>query len=305
MPQQSPEPAAAATSARRRLLVIRNRRAGHDDQRQVDRVADALAARGAHAAIVETASVAELDAVLRDCGDAEAVVAAGGDGTLRALARAALATGLEIPIGLIPVGTGNVMAAELAIPSQPAALADMLMRGPAHSVSVSDANGEPFLAMCGAGFDAGIVRGLSHSLKQRFGRAAYVGPVLKALLPRPRLFDVEIDGKHYSASWVVVANARRYGGGFSIAPAASARVAGLHAVLLQATSRSGRIAELAAIAAGIPQRCPSIDIVACRNVRISSAQPIEIDGDYLGEAPLDVRAAVASVSIITPAANVK
>jgi diacylglycerol kinase family enzyme len=300
-PNGQPGDPAAMAADRRRFLVIRNRHAGLDNRRHVMDVAEALAARGARADIVETTSIAELDAALRGCGDAQAVVAAGGDGTLRALARAALASGLAIPIGLIPEGTGNVMAAELQIPMRAATLADILMHAPARTVSVSEANGEPFLAMCGAGFDAVIVRNLSHGLKQRIGRAAYVPPVLKALLARPRFFDVEIDGKPYRTSWIVIANARRYGGGFTIAPEASALVPGLHAVLLHANSRTGRLAELAAIAAGIPHRCPSIDIIACSNVRIAAALPIEIDGDYLAEAPLQVRAATASIRIITPA----
>lgn len=298
----SPAPA-TATAMRKRLLVIRNRNAGLANRRLVADVAAALAARGASAVVVETETIADLDAALRNTDGFDAVVAAGGDGTLRALARTALATGLMLPIGLIPVGTGNVMAAELKLPSRAAALAEMLTSGPIRTVSVSEANGQPFLAMCGAGFDGEIVRRLSHTLKQRIGRSAYAAPTLRALLPRPRRFEVEIDGARHSASWVVVANARRYGGSFTIAPEASALVPGLFAVLLQATSRSGRLLELASIAAGMPQRCPSIDIKRCQRVRITKALPIEIDGDFIALAPLDVRAAVAGVAVIVPPAT--
>lgn len=305
-PETGDRPAApkamAAPASRRNFLIIRNRRAGLVNRRLVADVVEALNASGARAAVVETDRIEDLDGALAANADIDAVVAAGGDGTLRALAKAILKAGLPTPVGLIPVGTGNVMAAEFSLPRGALDLARMLLEGPVRTVSVSRANGEPFLAMCGAGFDGAIVRALSHGLKRRIGRAAYVPPTLAALRQRPTSFEVEIDGKRYRASWMVIANARRYGGEFTIAPEASALVAGLHAVLFGATTRAGRVRELLAIAAGRIERCPGVAIIPCRRARIAApvTLPIEIDGDYIGERPLTVEAATATIAMIMP-----
>lgn len=302
-PASGPPPGAGGSlPTRRRFLIIRNRRAGTDNRRLVAAVVDALQARGATAAVIETERIEELDGAIRANDGIDAVVAAGGDGTLRALARAAISARLDKPLGLLPVGTGNVMARELGLPRKPTALADALMHGEVVATSVASANGDPFLAMCGAGFDAMIVHRLSQRLKQRIGRAAYTLPTLGALRQPPRLFDVEVDGRAHRASWVVAANARHYGGAFVIAPGASLTSPQLHAVLLKATTLPQRIAELLAIASGRMERCATIETLACRQLRISAPEgrlPIEIDGDDAGAVRhVEIRADVARLALI-------
>ena len=298
--------AVAAGAPRSRFLIIRNRRAGTDNRRLVAAIVDALDARGASAAVIETERIEDLDGAIRANDGIDAVVAAGGDGTLRALARAAISARLDKPLGLLPVGTGNVMAAELGLSRKPAALADTLMHGATLEVRVASADGDPFLAMCGAGFDGAIVHRLSQRLKQRIGRAAYVGPTIAALKQRPELFDVEVDGQPHRASWMVAANARHYGGTFVIAPGADLAKGELQAVLMKATTLPQRIAELLAIALGRTDRCATITTIPCRSIRVQAGAPvaIEIDGDDAGAVlHLEIRADVARVALIGNAAR--
>lgn len=304
----TPHPAtsqADTTPQRRRFLIVRNRLAGLAGQRIVDAVAARLQARGASVRIAETQSAEEGRAVLEASTDYDSIVAAGGDGTIRGVAWSMIEAGITLPLGIIPAGTGNVLANEIGLPRAAASVARVLLEGPVRQAHFATANGVPFLLMCGAGFDAQVLLRLSMKLKQSVGRAAYSGPTLQTLtFDPPRLFDVDIDGRRHRASWVVVANARSYGGRFIIAPAASMLGEGLHAVIFKATSRTGRIIELLSLAAGRIERCRSVEIIACRHVSIASPRgiPTQCDGDSLGFGPVEVACTDRTIAIIAPPA---
>lgn len=287
---------------RRRFLIIRNRHAGTASRNLIDAVIGELQRSGASAELVETETASELTRALVDASSADAVVAAGGDGTLRAVARAMRAMRLEQPLGLIPAGTGNVMAAELAIPRDKTGLAAMLMQSPVRQVAMGRANGEPFFCMCGAGFDGAVVARLSLPLKERIGRAAYVPAVLSELSHEPQMFEVTIDGRRIFASWVIATNARHYGGRFVIVSGAGVLGNELTAVVLTASTRIGRVVELLAIATGTVARCPSIEIMPLTRLTIAArgVPAIQIDGDAGGAAPLLVEAANATMDLIVP-----
>ncbi len=295
-----------AGGPRRRFLIIRNRHAGLANRRLVRAVATELAARGGAARLIETERAGELDDALAGAADFDAICAAGGDGTLRALAKAITGTAAAArPLALIPSGTGNVMACELDIPRDAPGIADMLLHGPVRPIAGGRANGELFLSMCGAGFDGEVVAHLASRLKERIGRAAYTAPVLHALKARPIPFTATIDGVLKRATWLVVSNVRHYGGRFIIAPGADVSTPGLHAAVMTATTRTGRIAELLAIAARDPARCRTVEIVPCRTVVIEPpiALPLEIDGDVLGRGPLSIETVDRAIDMIVPRAR--
>ena len=111
------------------------------------------------------------------------------------------------------------------------------------------ANGEPFLLMAGAGFDAQIVKNLDHDLKQRIRKAAYIGPTLKALTAKPPELSVTFpeDGENdrsYAAAFVVVTKVRLYGGSFVIAPDADLGAGELQVVMFMDRSRLGMVRAL-------------------------------------------------------------
>ncbi|MBL8565333.1 MAG: hypothetical protein JNM89_06420 [Hyphomicrobiaceae bacterium] len=293
----------SVSGPRRRFLIIRNRHAGLANRRLVQAVATELAARGGEARLIETERAAELDKALAGAAEFDAICAAGGDGTLRALAKAISGTAaVERPLALIPSGTGNVMACELGIPRDAPGIADMLLHGPVRPIAGGRANGELFLSMCGAGFDGEVVAHLASRLKERIGRAAYTAPVLRALKLRPVPFTATIDGVGKQATWLVVSNVRHYGGSFIIAPGADVSTPGLHAAVMTATTRSGRVAELLAIASRNPARCRTIEIVPCRTVVIEppTSLPLEIDGDILGRGALRIETVDRVIDMIVP-----
>jgi diacylglycerol kinase family enzyme len=233
-------------------------------------------------------------------GRYEAVIAAGGDGTVRALA-AALA-GTEIPIGYIPVGTGNVLAHEIGLLRAASRIADVLTRGPVVGIEGARANGELMFLMAGAGFDGEVIRQLSMAWKRRVGKLAYPPPVLRTLTrPLPRL-HVEVDGLPFEASWAVIANARHYGGSFVLAPDANLRSGELTAILVKAQSRAHLLQQLLTLPLGQLTRQPGVTSMRCRRavVRADHPVPTQVDGDPFGFTPLDVEAGGAPFRLIVP-----
>ena len=169
------------------------------------------------------------------------------------------------------------------------------------------ANGELFLLMAGAGFDGHVIGALDHGLKARIGKAAYVGPALRALARPLDSLEVAIDGRTCSATWVIVANARHYGGRFVLAAGGDIRRPGFVAVLFRATSRRRLAAVLAALAAGRLDRHAranpdEIAMQSCERVTIEARlpTPTQVDGDAFATTPLTVRRGGGILHLVVP-----
>jgi YegS/Rv2252/BmrU family lipid kinase len=292
---------------RRRFLLIVNPGAGVAGSSLA--VATGQALERAGAAVVRL-QPDDLAAARRLAGQAarsdryDAVVAAGGDGTIRHVAAALIGT--DMPLGIVPVGTANVLAHEIGLVPQAPHVARMLLEGPMVKVSCASANGEPFLLMAGAGFDARVLAGLNHRIKSRMGKAAYAGPLLGALVSPMDVLTVTIDGRRHEASWAVIANARHYGGRFVMAPRTGIQERGLQAVLFKARSRAVLLGQLVSLALGsLDARAVErgdVEMLACAHVTITARHPVptQIDGDLLGTTPLEIEAEAAEIRLIVP-----
>lgn len=295
---------------RQRFFLMENPTAGIAGSPLVEEVVRELAQAGAAvtrakgggdiAAAQEAAHAAAASAAY------DAIVAAGGDGTIRQIAGALLGT--ETHLGIIPVGTGNVLAHEIGLGRTAAAIARMLREGPAVKMACAQANGQPFLLMVGVGFDARVVGALDQRLKSRVGKMAYGGPLLGAIIRPADRLTVEVDGVRHSATWAVIANARHYGGRFVLAPHAGIRERGLQAVLFKTRSRAVLLGQLMALfATGRMQprngRGSEVEMLACSRVVVTAQHPVptQVDGDVFGATPVEVDAGSREVRLIVPA----
>ncbi|HEU5304130.1 MAG TPA: diacylglycerol kinase family protein, partial [Gemmatimonadales bacterium] len=141
----------------------------------------------------------------------EVVAVYGGDGTT--MQAAAALVGTDVSLGVIPGGTGNLLAGNLRIPASPARAARALVnaRPKLFDLGRVERPGGPqyFAVACGAGYDARVMAGTLAAHKRRWGMAAYVATTLR-LMPhlRSALHSITIDGVEYEAdaSMVLVAN---------------------------------------------------------------------------------------------------
>jgi YegS/Rv2252/BmrU family lipid kinase len=152
------------------------------------------------------------------------VVAAGGDGTVRGCAEGLAGTG--VPLGIVPLGTGNLLARTLGIPAHHKAALSIALGGSGaatedHVIDLATADGTPFTAMAGMGLDATVVA--ATRLKHHLGWLAYAMAGAVHLALPPVRFSIRLDDGEpveREARSVVVGNSGLLPGGFSLLPEA-------------------------------------------------------------------------------------
>ena len=293
---------------RRRFLLIANPAAGLATSTLLEATCARLRAEGAHAVEVRPPSIeaAREEAQRASCSGAfDAVVAAGGDGTIRQVAAGLVGT--PMPLGIIPAGTANVLAIEIGLATRPAAIVDALLHGPATRMVCARANGELFLLMAGAGLDARVLGLISQRLKSRLGKAAFAGPIVDALTHPVDRLTVTVDGVKHEASWVILANAAHYAGNFVLAPAAAIGAPDLQAIIFKGRTRATLMGQIMSLAIR-PLRTRAardgdVVITPCRRAIVTALNPVptQLDGDVFGTTPLSVEAATDTLQLILPA----
>ena len=155
-------------------------------------------------------------------GSADLVVAVGGDGTVRSCADGL--SGTDVPLGIVPVGTGNLLASTLGVPAHArAALAVVLgtrgTRCADRRIDLATADGTPFTAMAGMGLDAAVVA--ATRFKHHLGWLAYAMYGAIHLARPPAMFTIRMDDGtpvEREAKSVVVGNSGLLPGGFALLP---------------------------------------------------------------------------------------
>src|SRR5215468_11200330 len=155
---------------------------------------------------------------------ASLVFAAGGDGTVRACAEALAGSG--VPLAIVPLGTANLTARALGVPTRADRAVDAGFGGRDRTIDLARVEGEDgawFTAMAGLGLDAAVVAAAGEQLKRRFGWAAYAAAGMRKLTTPLHDFTVRLDDAEplrRRARSVVVANAGLLPGGFTLLPGA-------------------------------------------------------------------------------------
>jgi diacylglycerol kinase (ATP) len=231
----------------------------------------------------------------------DVVVAAGGDGTVNETINGLARSGL--PLGLIPLGTANVLATEIGLRTDPASLARCVALGRPRPVTLGVANGRRFILMAGAGFDAHVVAGVSVPMKRHLGKGAYVLSTLRQLLVFTfPSYQVLIDNTAQHAASVIVANGRYYGGRFVCAPDASLESATLRVCLFERSGRRATIGYALAMFTGRLPKLSSFRVIEARRVEIRGrpGEPLQGDGDIIGELDVAIEVLPNALDLIYP-----
>jgi YegS/Rv2252/BmrU family lipid kinase len=286
------------------MLIIFNPTAGRRRAHRLWRVLDVMSANGVRLELVETHHAGHATALARDAAAAGArqVVAAGGDGTIAEVANGLNGSGCRL--GVIPLGTANVLAHELALPFEPRAVAAALAFGRTRNVwpgiATGAAGSRVFVQMLGAGFDAHVVQRLPPLLKRALGRNAYVVQAAREVLRyKFRAIGVTIDGIDTEAGTVIVSKGHFYGGCFILAPDATPTLPGFTVALFDRSGPFSALAFGAALPLNLISRMPGLRLLRASEVVIRSDHvPMQTDGDSAGSAPLTVRDAARPIAVV-------
>ena len=287
------------------MVIVFNPVAGRRRAHLLWRVLDVLVANGVRLDLAETHRAGHAEALARDAAQRgeRMVVAAGGDGTIAEVANGLMGTGARL--GVIPLGTANVLAHELGLPFAPASVAAALAFGRTRTLWPGQANGSDntrlFVQMLGVGFDAHVVRNMSFPMKKVFGKGAYVIQSVRELIRyKFPTIHLRIDDTETEAASVIISKGRLYGGTFKLAIDAIPGDPGFSVVLFDRTGPGAAMMYGAALPLNLLSHAPGVRHVRARRIDFmqNQAVPAQADGDSAGCAPLCVTDAPAPIQVV-------
>ncbi|NBT90991.1 MAG: diacylglycerol kinase family lipid kinase [Verrucomicrobia bacterium] len=218
------------------------------------------------------------------------IVAAGGDGTVNEVLNGI--DPAKCALGILPVGTMNVLALELGIsPDLERALVDL-----------GYANGRRFLQLAGVGLDAEVVRKTHPEAKRAWGPWSYLLTVAQVTVaPAPHL-RVKTAGQEFHGAMVLIGNGRHYGGPFRFFPKADMADGKLDVCIFPKSGPLDLLWYLQGVLIGGPESLPEVKYLQVPELTVEADKKValEVDGEYGGETPVTFRLEKKGVEVIVP-----
>jgi diacylglycerol kinase (ATP) len=284
-------------------VIIGNPNSGSaGDEGYLERFADALRAGGLEVEVLNTERPDHATELAAMAGD-RLVIAAGGDGTVNEVVNG---LSKDATLGILPLGTANVLARELGLPLKPEVACERILSSTGSQMDVGVATDKEgterrFTCMAGIGFDANVVREVTPRLKRCLKTLAFPLTALKVYLEGnlPKLHVIDGDTTHV-AQLAVVANGHYYGGDFKVAEEASLTSGKLEVVLVEKVGRLLRADIFARVLAKRPLDRDAKSFPA-RDIRAESSSghvPVQIDGELWGQLPMSFCIEPAAIRVI-------
>jgi diacylglycerol kinase (ATP) len=240
---------------------------------------------------------------------APVIVTAGGDGTLALVAQNTPPSTVLLPM---PLGTENLLAKHFGFTANPNDIVETLLHGIDQPIDAGIANGKLFLVMATCGFDAEVVRAMHLTRRGHINRFSYTRPILRTLR-RYRFppLSVTLLSEHpddaskscdlracalqaeqlLTCRWAMVFNLPKYAASLPIETAAICDDGQLDFTGLTAGSIASGLRYLGGILSGRHIHWPDVTRKQITGCRITSPMrvPFQLDGDYAGRLPLDIR----------------
>jgi diacylglycerol kinase (ATP) len=285
------------------LTVIANLSSGGGRTRHLERALNTLRSAGASVELHVTDRPGHATELARQAGD-RPVVAAGGDGTVNEVVNG-LSPGATL--GVLPLGTVNVLARELGLPLSPEAAARRLLEGSRTRIDLGVARAgsgaeRRFVCMAGLGFDARVVESVTPELKERLRGLAFPLTAFDVHFRHatPQL-QVIVGDEEYRVRFAIVANSHFYGGNYRIVEEPSLRSGALHVVLVEEVGTLLRPDVLPRILIHRPLAgyLPSLTTTALEATACEERVPVQLDGEPWGELPMSFRVEPAALEVIS------
>lgn len=237
----------------------------------------------------------------------DALVVAGGDGTINLALQHLAGTG--IPLGIVPAGTGNDFAAHLGIPGlEPAAAAEVIAAGRTRTIDLArvtevDGGARLYATVLASGFDS-YVNDRANRMWWPRGEMRYnIAILVEFLVLRSSSYAIEVDERRVEGPFVMasVGNTRTYGGGIPICPDADETDGLLDVTIVRPAGRLRLLSLLPTVYKGTHTTRPEVETFRGRSVRLDARGiTAYADGDPIGSLPLTVDVLPATLSVLVP-----
>lgn len=262
-----------------------------------------------HQAVVTTCisgKPGESESFARDLAGSDLLVIAGGDGTINEVINGLMTDTASIPekrlprLGIVPIGTANVLAHELGIPASITDAVRVIFSGSCKNISLGRINGKYFSLMAGIGFDGETVRGVKMKMKRVFGKGAYLLSGVARLIgyTHPAI-EMKTENGTVCGTTAIIGNARSYGGAYQVTPLATLTEPLLDLCLFQGRRRMDILRYVLGIIRKKHLGYHDVHYEKFSAMEISSpgTVPIQVDGDYFGTLPARIEVARRTVNI--------
>lgn len=233
----------------------------------------------------------------------ERIVAAGGDGTVNEVVNGIAGSGATL--GLLPLGTMNVFATELGLPASDLTKCwQIIQDNETRLVDLPSANGKHFVQLAGVGLDAQVVQETSSAFKRSFGPLSYIVSAAQIAAREPPLLRIESEhALTEEGSFVLVGNGRLYGGPFPFFKQAVIDDGLLDVLVFKRLNYLQMIRYLQDVIFSSQITSPEVEYFQTPTLRVSSedAVPVEIDGELIGNCPVEFTIKRHGLRVLAPA----
>jgi YegS/Rv2252/BmrU family lipid kinase len=269
----------------KKVLVILNPAAKSDRARSLKEKIQALSPR---IIVRVTTAAGDAKALASRALDEEfeAIIAAGGDGTVNEVANGV--AGSDVRFGILPVGTMNVFASELGIPNNLTAAWKVIEEGFLRQLDLPVANKSHFVQLAGVGLDAEVVRLTTPESKKSLGPMSYLLTLAQVAAVRPpTVFLDPVDSHRREGSFILVGNGRLYGGPFVLFKNARPDDGLLDVLVFKNQSHWDVVRYFQAVAFGSHTDLPDVEYFQTKAMTVHSSGPVpvELDGELADVLP--------------------
>ena len=269
-----------------RTFVILNPHSGKGRGRKIEpRIREIFRAQGAEFGLTAQAGDEERLTASAIANGFDRIVAVGGDGTTSNIGHAIMESGKPVALGLVPGGTGCDLARSLDIPQNDLVrCGEIVAAGKTRAIDVGKVEDRHFLNVAGFGFDMAV---LERSFRVRWlrGELLYLYCALLEMKAYPGFgLKSTLDGRPGPSGihmMIIVANAKKFGGGFAVAPEASLDDGELDIVSFGDLGFFARLKAMGALMKGRHNGLPQIATTRARRAvfEFESAPSFETDGE--------------------------
>jgi YegS/Rv2252/BmrU family lipid kinase len=235
---------------------------------------------------------------------ADIVFVWGGDGMVQRCVDAL--RGSDVPIAILPAGTANLFATNLGLPRDISEAVRIGLHGARRRIDTGVLNGERFVVMAGAGFDARMIAHADGGMKERDGKLAYAWPGARSIGAQRARAEIKVDGNRWfrgRVSCVLVGNVSHIVGGIEVFKESRPDDGRLELGVVTAGTMTEWARVLTRMVAGRAERSRFVSVTSAKkiDVRFDRKMPYELDGGARGSTRrLKIKVVPGGVGICVP-----